>query len=58
MKKNPVERRIQLSVSATIYRHIKIVQIISKNLDLDCKNLIYKKKTTNYYQYSIDLFSS
>jgi len=56
MKKNPKSYNQSL-VSATIYRHIKIVQIISKNLDLDCKNLIYKKKTTNYYQYSIDLFS-
>ncbi len=57
MKKNPHSYNQSLA-SATIYRHIKIVQIISINLDLDCKNLIYKKKTTNYYQYSIDLFSS
>jgi len=57
MKKNPQSYKQSL-VSSTIYRYIKIVQIISKNLDLDCKDLIYKKKTTNYYQYLIDLFSS
>ena len=57
MKKNPHSYNQSL-VSATIYRHIKIGQIISKNLDLDCMNLIYKKKKTNYCQYSIDLFSS
>ena len=42
IKKNPARRRVQLSVSTTIFRLIKIVQIISNNL-------IYKKKTTNYY---------
>ena len=56
MKKNPHSYNQSL-VSVTIYRHIKIIKIIIKNLDSDCKNLIYKNKTTNYYQYSIDLLS-
>ena len=38
----------QSLVALTIYRHIEIDHIISKDLTLGCKDLIYNKETTIY----------
>jgi len=46
-RKNPHSFNQSL-VASIIYRHIEIDHIISKDLTLGCKDLIYNKKTTDY----------